>query len=103
MSRPELVGGLAFDAKPDFVPLNDSFGGEVGAELVFAAPSLGLPPHLMEFVEAGGDSEEIEAERGIVPTAVQFAADGFGGPGEDGDFPDILNDREMTACGGEGA
>jgi len=39
----EAVGGVGFDAKPDFLTGNETFYGEVVAEIVLGTDGLGLP------------------------------------------------------------
>ena len=95
----EAVGGVGFDPEPDFLTGDETFCGEVVAEIVFGTDGLGLPPHSMDFIEAGGKAEEIDAEGGIGPGSIVTAADSFGGTGEEGEFPDVIDALIVAADG----
>jgi len=95
----EAVGGVGFDTEPDFLTGNETFCGEVISEVVLGTDGLGLPPHSMNLVETGGESEKVNAEGGIGPGTIATATDGFRGTSEECQLPDIIDAMKVTADG----
>lgn len=98
----EAVGGVGFDAEPDAISGDEAFDGEMIAEVIFGAERLGLPPHPINLIEAGGEAEKVDAEGGIGPGAISTTSDGFCGAGKECEFPDVIDVMEVAAYGLKG-